>query len=361
VARIDYGGTNGPDGVARRVRYYDDVLARAATIPGVTAAGGINDMPLGGGGGNGTFLILSSIDEKIEMKDFERLFQDKDRTGEADYRVASGDYFKAMNIPVLSGRTFNDGDRFGGSEVAVISASLAKKRWPAESPIGKVIEFGNMDGDLAPITIVGVVGDVHDSNLAAAPRPVFYVDYRQRPSYGRQFNVVMATATPGPVMSAARPLFRQVRGDIPVTMVTIEQMVARSLSQQRFMLVLVGIFGAVALLLATLGVYSVVSSLVAQRSHELSIRVALGARASDIVRLVLMQGTGLALAGTVVGVVFALAASRLLTKLLYEVSPTDPIAFAGVVGALIFVALVASYVPARRAGRIAPMDVLRGG
>ncbi len=360
VASLAYAA-DGPEETARRVQYYDDALARARAIPGVTAAGGAFGVPLANAGGDGTFLILNSINEKIAMSDLERLFQDKTRTGNADYRMASADYFKAMNIPLLRGRMFNDGDRPGAPEVAVISASLAKSRWPSEDPIGKVIEFGNMDGDLTPVTIVGVVGDVREQSLAASPRSVFYAYYRQRPGYARTFTIVMATTTPGPVMAESRRLIQELRTDLPVRISTIEEMISRSLAQQRFMLFLVGVFGAVALLLATLGVYSVISYLVAQRGHELSIRVALGARASDIVRLVLGQGITLALVGTVVGAGVAVAATRLLKRLLYEISPTDPIAFAGVVVLLAVVAVAASYLPARRASRASPMEVLRGG
>ena len=156
-------------------------------------------------------------------------------------------------------------------------------------------------------------------------------------------------------------MFRAVRADIPVRFGTIEEMVDRSLTQQRFMLFLVGVFGSVALLLATLGVYSVISYLVAQRGHELSIRVALGAGAGDVLQLVLRQGLMLSLIGTAAGTAGAFLATRVLRRMLYEVSPTDPMAFGGVILLLCLVALAASYLPARRASRIAPMDVLRGG
>ena len=319
-------------------------------------------MPLNGGGADGTFLILNSIDVKLQMSDLERLFQDKAHTGAADYRIATADYFRTMGIPLLSGRGFTDADRAGAPHVAVVSAALAKAQWPAENPVGKVIEFGNMDGDLTPMTIVGVVGDVRDGGggLSAPPQRVLYSDYRQRGG-GYARTIVLATATPAAVMNEVRRRLRRLRPDLPAQVTTIEQMVDRSLTQQRFMLLLIGVFGAVALMLASLGVYSVISYLVAQRGHELSIRVALGAGGGDIVKLVLGQGVVLALIGTIIGAVGALATTRLLRQLLYEVSPTDPVAFVGVVGVLTVVAAAASYLPARRAARAAPMDVLRGG
>ena len=350
------------DAIARRAQYFGSALAALRSIPGVTAAGGVSDMPLNGGGADGTFLILNSIDVKLQMSDLERLFQDKAHTGAADYRIATADYFRTMGIPLLSGRGFTDADRAGAPHVAVVSAALAKAQWPAENPVGKVIEFGNMDGDLTPMTIVGVVGDVRDGGggLSAPPQRVLYSDYRQRGG-GYARTIVLATATPAAVMNEVRRRLRRLRPDLPAQVTTIEQMVDRSLTQQRFMLLLIGVFGAVALMLASLGVYSVISYLVAQRGHELSIRVALGAGGGDIVKLVLGQGVVLALIGTIIGAVGALATTRLLRQLLYEISPTDPLAFVGVVGLLTVVAAAASYLPARRAARASPMDVLRGG
>jgi putative ABC transport system permease protein len=174
-------------------------------------------------------------------------------------------------------------------------------------------------------------------------------------------NVVIATSGGAPVVAAARRAFRDVRADVPMRFTTVEEIIARSVASQRFMLLLVGVFGGVALLLATLGVYSVISYLVAQRGREISIRVALGAHASDIVRLVIRQGVVLAIVGAAVGGIAALASTRVLRNLLYSVSTTDPLAFVGVLVMLCVVALVASYVPARRASRLEPMDVLRGG
>jgi hypothetical protein len=261
----------------------------------------------------------------------------------------------------LSGRLFDDGDRAGAPEVAIINASLARKQWPGESPLGKVIEFGNIDGDLTPMSVVGVVGDTREEELAADPQPAIYVCDRQRPGNGPDINVIIAANGGAPVIGAAREAFRQVRTDVPMRFSTVEQIIARSVASQRFMLLLVGVFGGVALLLATLGVYSVISYLVAQRGREISIRVALGARARDIERLVIVQGVALALIGAALGGVAAFASTRVLGTLLYSVSATDPTSFAGVLAGLCAVALAASYLPARRAARLEPMDVLRGG
>ncbi|HEX6806579.1 MAG TPA: ABC transporter permease [Gemmatimonadaceae bacterium] len=347
--------------LGRRSVYYQQLAERALAIPGVTSVGISDAPPFSNGSSNGTFLVLDNAGIKIVPGDFEALFKDKSRTGYATYRTATGGYFKAMGIPVVSGRVFDATDRAGGPEVAVINAALAHKQWPNGDAIGKVIEFGNIDGDLTPMTIVGIVGDTREEDLAAEPASAVYVDFDQRPGNSNEMFVIMAANNEGSTIAAARRSFPQVRADVPLRFLTVEDIIGRSVDSQRFMLLLVGVFGAVALLLATLGVYSVISYLVAQRGREISIRVALGASASEIVGLVLKQGIVLSLLGAVIGGVAALAATRVLKKLLYQVSTTDPIAFASVLVILCGVALVASYIPARRAAAYEPMDVLRSG
>src|SRR5581483_3388450 len=206
----------------------------------------------------------------------------------------------------------------------------------------------------------GIVGDTRERDLAQAPDPMIYTNYRQRGGNGDMF-VVLSTANEATTIRAARRVFKDVRSDVPMWFDTIERIIASSVASQRFMLLVIGIFGAVALLLATLGVYGVIAYLVAQRSRELTIRVALGASRADVVGLVLRQGVTLAVIGVVVGGVAALGAAQVLKHLLYGVGTADPIAFAGVIIALSAVASVASYLPARRAARLAPMDVLRSG
>jgi putative ABC transport system permease protein len=361
VANLAFDAGDSVVRIARRTQYLDEIVARARAIPGVTAVGVSDAEPFSGGSSNGAFLVLPGTDVKLAPQDLAAMFHDKAHTGYATYRLASSDYFRALQIPLLSGRLFDDGDRAGTPEVAIVNASLARKQWPGESPLGKVIEFGNIDGDLTPMSVVGVVSDTREEELAADALPAIYVCDRQRPGNGPDINVIIATNGGAPVIGAARQAFRQVRTDVPMRFSTVEQIIARSVAGQRFMLLLVGVFGIVALLLATLGVYSVISYLVAQRGREISIRVALGARARDIERLVIVQGIALALIGAALGGVAALASTHVLRTLLYSVSATDPVAFAGVIVGLCAVALAASYLPARRASRLEPMDVLRGG
>jgi predicted permease len=297
-----------------------------------------------------------------DIAEMERLFRTSGMVGYADYRMATVGYFETMHIPLVRGRTFTEGDTRATENVAVISDALAKKSWPNASALGKYIDYSNMDGDTRTFTVVGVVGDVRERGFESDPRATFYGLLRQRPGSAGELYIVMETSgDPSSVIAAARGVVRDIRPDVPPQFRTMDAIVGRSIAARRFTLVLVGVFGVAALLLATLGVYSVVSYLVAQRGRELTIRVALGARSEDIVRLVLGQGLVLALAGIVVGAVAAFAATRLLSAMLFGVGANDPVAFAGVTIVLASAAVVASYLPARRASRVDAMGVLRSG
>ena len=345
----------------REVALYDDVLSRVSVIPGVTRTGGANVFPLAGGSvSDGTYIIMHRIDEPLDFSRFQELFKDPSRSGHAEYRIASAGYFQALNIPLVRGRLFDDRDGPTAPHVALVSASLAKQKWPNEEAVGKIIQFGNMDGDLHPFTVIGVVGDVRESNLAEAPRPTLYAFYRQRPRKADTFNFVMQTSSdPAPIIAAARRTIRELRPDVPPRFRTVETVVSTSVADRRFILVLVGVFGLAALVLASLGVYGVISYLVAQRQRELGIRVALGAQRADVLRLVLGHGATLALVGVAIGGAAAFALTRVLANLLYGVSATDPASFGAVIALLAGVAVFASWMPARRAARVDPMSVLR--
>ena len=362
---LDVSLPSGRDSVwaTQTAGFYDELIGRLKAIPGVREVGGVTVLPLAGeGGGNGTFLIMNGADEPLDMEGFSRLARDPSRSGNAEYRVASGGYFRAMNIPLVKGRLFDERDTRESPHVAVISESLAKKRWPNEDPLGKVIQFGNMDGDLHPFTIVGVVGDVREEGLASEPAPTFYAFYRQRPWVASDFNLVMqGNVENASVIAAARRAVRELRPDVPPRFRTIETVVSTSVADRRFTLLLIGVFGASALLLATLGVYGVISYLVTQRRQEIGVRIALGAQSTDVMKLVLRQGVLLAAIGIAVGGIAALALTRLIRGMLFGVSTTDPLAFGAVILGMLAVALLASFVPARRAAGIAPMSILRGG
>jgi putative ABC transport system permease protein len=358
VVDVSHGGKD-----SERPALYDELIARFRAIPGVEQAGGVSAMPLSGsGGGNGIFLVMSSRDERVALEDFGRLIKIREITGEADYRVAGPGYFEAMNVPLVRGRLFDDRDVAQAPHVAVISSSLAKSRWPNEDPIGKIIQFGNMDGDMTPFTIVGIVGDVRERSLAVDALPTFYSSYRQRPGYAFRFSFVLSgRGDPAGISTAAQRIVREVHPGMPPRVRTIGDIVAGSVADRRFVLSLVAVFGIAALTLAALGVYSVISYLVAQRNRELSIRVALGAQSRDIMRMVVSQGVLLAGLGIVIGAVTAFAVTRLIANMLFGITPTDPLAFGGVVVTLTAVAIVASWIPARRAARVQAMDVLRVG
>jgi predicted permease len=356
VVDVAASGTND-----ERRRLFDELTRRFSELPSVTEVGGANVIPLSGEtAGDGTFIIMNDLSEKLAIEDFRRLRDDPSRTGNAEFRVASSGYFRAMGIPLHRGRMFEERDTHGAPHVAVISASLAGTRWPDQDPIGKVIQFGNMDGDLTPFTIVGIVGDVRERSLAAEPRPMFYASYRQRPSAAWRFNFVLTTSNdPTALVSAAQRVVRDVRPDVPPRVRTIDAILHTSVADRRFVLSLVGAFGVAALVLAALGIYSVIAYLVTQRSREIGIRVALGARSEDVVRIVLRQGLALAGAGIIIGAAVSFAATRTIETMLYGISATDPLAFAGVVLLLTAIAAAASWIPARRAARVDAMEVLR--
>lgn len=338
----------------------DALVARMRALPGVTAVGVTTLLPLTGGGSDGEFLIVDRADDVLSLDDFVRLAKDPDRLGYAEYRVASAGYFRAMGIPLESGRLFDDRDGPTDPVAAVISRSLADVRWPGEDPVGKVIEYGNMDGDLRPYTVVGVVGDVREGSLDAEHRPTFYGNALQRPAALRtRFSLVLATSDADGLVPAARAAARDVAPDVPVRIRTLSEVFSASLAQRRFSLILLGAFAALAVALAITGIYGVISYLVAQRSREWAVRLALGARRSDVLRRVLTRGAWLVGTGVLVGTLVALAATRVLRSFLYEVSPTDATTFVAVALLLAAVSLAASYVPAVRATRVDPAAVMR--
>ncbi|MGI8548150.1 MAG: ABC transporter permease [Gemmatimonadaceae bacterium] len=350
-----------PDDNAR-VRSFDDrLLAGLRAIPGVRAVGGISDFPLQDEGAGGTYLLLNQPNEVKSIDDFVALSKIPSRAGNADWRVASPGYFQAMNIRLIRGRLFGDRDAPDGSvDAAVVSESLVRKQWPGGDPIGKLIQFGNMDGDLRALRVVGVVGDVRDLSATQEPGPTIYAYYRQRPSSAARFHIAIWTSgDPNSLIPSARQVLRQVAPEVPPTFSTVGEIVGRSTSDKRFSFLLLGVFGAKALVLAVAGIYTVISYVVTQRTREIGVRVAFGAHSADVLRLVMGRGAVLALIGIGLGLVAALALTRVSASMLYGVTATDPLAY--LAGALLLatVAVVASYIPARRAAMLDPVEALR--
>ena len=348
------------------ISFMNTVFDRLRAIPGVREVGGVSDLPLAAGGppSDGGFLLLDQQPEFDLAKpaDLARLeyFWNTAPGGHADYCVASEGYFRVLGIPLLRGRLFDERDTADVPHVAIISQSLARATWPGQDPLGRTIEFGNMDGDLRLLTVVGVVGDVRDRSLEALPRPTVYVNYRQRLRGGRDFTVVMRADTPPSVLLAdARRIVHEIDPDVAPRFQTFQDVFSASLDTRRFNLMLIGVFASTALLLGGAGIYGVTAYWVAQRTREIGIRIALGAGRRTVMKLVMGQALVLTVAGIAAGVVGASALTRFLRSLLYEVRPIDPATFAAVTVLLGVVALTASYIPARRATKVDPMVALR--
>ena len=354
-------GVDKDDAKVRRVRYLEDLFARLHGVPGVQDVGGTSNLPLVGFHPDGTYVLMHSGETfPNDQKALEQMFHDKSRTGDAEYAAASAGYFQALGIPLLRGRLFTDADAFTTPHVAIISESLAQQQWPGQDPLGHLIEFGNMDGDLRLLTVVGVVGDVRENKLEHPPSPTIYVDYRQRPQSTSAFNVVIrGSSDPNTVITQARQILRDLDPNVAPKFATFDQVVSGSLAPRRFNLILVAVFAGTALFLALAGMYGVMSHAVTRRSNEIGIRMALGATRMSILRLVLEQGLLTAAIGVSIGIVAAFAVTRTMGSLLFGLSPTDPVTFAGAALLLTTVALLASYLPARRATQVDPMVALR--
>jgi predicted permease len=281
------------------------------------------------------------------------------QTRTANYVAASPEYFRVMEIPLLQGREFTREDVASTPRVTIISEAMARIYFPNQNPIGKRLIFGFPPNGEAPREIIGVVGNVRDVELRQAPAAMMYVPFAQAPFWGTVV-VVRTNLSVAAVAEAIQRDAHAIDKDLPVTDIgAIPQLVDATLEQPRFQTLLLGLFSGLALTLAAVGIYGVISYSVIQRTHEIGIRMSLGAQPSQVLRLVMGQGAKLALAGIVVGIAAALALTRLMRSLLFEVSPADPLTFAGIAVLLVAVALAACYIPARRAMRVDPMTALR--
>ena len=349
-----------PEAMAALAGFHERYLERLRTLPGVEHAGGISRFPLGAGYANGGFLKVRGDEDWSSIDNFRKYAQDPARLGQAEFRVASEGYFHAMDIPLRRGRLFQQGDVAGAEHVALISESLARTAWAGEDPIGRKIQFGNMDGDLRLFTIVGVVGDIRERGLDSVARPTVYADYRQRPRHTSSFTaVVQGPVDPSSLSAAARTALREMNPEMAPRIRAIDEIFSASVADRRFTLIIVGAFAGAALLLAVLGIYGVLSYVVSQRTREFGVRMALGAQRADVWRMVLRQAFLFVAIGSAIGLVAALLVTRLMQTLLYEVKPADPLTFAGVIGVLAVAAFAACQVPAFRATRISPTEALR--
>jgi putative ABC transport system permease protein len=326
--------------------FYQQLLQRIEHLPGVEAVGAVNSLPLTGDAGNSGL----TIEGRPPVSPNER--------PHPAYRVINPDYFRALGIPLQRGRAFTIGDASGSPLVAIINQSAARVFWPNEDPLGKRIR-----PDIVPpdqwLTIVGVVSDVRHASLNVAPQPEVYWPFLQNPD--RRINLLIrTTADPLNLAGAVRSEIRAIDRALPVSnLKSMDELLSDSVAQWRFYTLLLTAFAAVALLLAIVGLYGVISYAVSQRTHEIGIRMALGASPRDVLRLIINHGLVLTLAGVGLGLAAALGLTRVLKNLLFHVSTTDPAIFVGIVLLLAGVASLACYLPARRATKVDPITALR--
>ena len=327
--------------------FYDQLLSRVVQQPGVESAAVTNSLPIGGA--NRLPLLYFRIYGRVQVP--------TSRLPDAEARIVSPDYFRALRIPLRRGRLFDSHDAKGAPEVAVINETLARRFFPNEDPIGKRITLHTVVEEWS--TIIGVVGDVKGSALTAEPYPQIYASYLQSPS--RSMTLVVRTAgDPLAISGSVREQVHSLDREQPLyNLFSFEQVLSSSISKPRFNMFLITILACLALLLAAIGIYGVIAYSVAQRTHEIGVRIALGATHGDVIRLVVRQGLLLAAAGLGIGLLAAIAVTRAMTALLYGISATDPATFLGVALVLGGIAFIASYIPARRAARVDPLIALR--
>jgi putative ABC transport system permease protein len=328
-----------------QAEFFRRVLEKVSTLPAVRSAAVANVLPLDNAE---TPRLTFLIDGRAPLPGGQRL--------PGDYRSVSPEYFRVLGIPLLKGRYLTEGDKADRPLVAVINENLARRYWPnGDNPIGQRLRFsGNRLWE-----IVGIVGDVKHSGLDKQVTPSIFLSYLQTPE-ARMSLVVRTASDPASRIRAVKDQVYAVDKDQPMYKIrTMDQVVAESQSSPRFTLIVLGIFAAVALALAAVGIYGVISYAVTQRTREIGIRIALGAKRGDVLRLVVGQGTAIAMAGVMAGLAAAFALTRLMSSLLFGVSATDPAIFGGASLFLAAVALAASYLPARRAMRVDPMISLR--
>jgi len=327
------------------ITFFREAVERIGRLPGVRAAGAINFLPLTGMASATSFTIVGRPDPGAG---------NKPGTG---VRVVDPNYFRAMDIPLRHGRAFTAGDTQKSPRVLIISETLARRFFPDENPLGKklIIDWN----DNLPDEIVGVVGDILHEGMDAQPEPMIYWPEARMP-YNAMTIVARSERDPVSVASAAIKEIHDMQPDQPVSDVrSMNAVIGESVSRQRFNMLLLAIFAGVALLLAVVGIYGVMAYGVTQRRHEIGIRVALGAGRADVVRMVMGQGLALTAAGIGIGAVAAYALTRLMKTLLFGVTATDPATFAGVALLLSMAAMVACYLPARRATSVDPVVALR--
>jgi putative ABC transport system permease protein len=344
----------------RLAAFFQQLLQRLESLPGAKAAGAISDLPLQGERWSKQFTLtdrpaLASLDD----------------VPSAQYRPVSGHYFEALQIALLNGRLFTEQDTQSSPPVAIVNQVLARRFWANQNPIGKIITLFPPEnliqpGQLPPgyhiprITVVGVVADVHYGGLASQPAPIIYAPFVQNDWTNSMAVTVRVDGDPAKMVSAVRNAVLELDKSQPIANVlTMDEIVAASVAQPWLQSLLVGLFGGLAVLLAAVGIYGLISYSVMQRRGEIGLRMALGADRSTVLRMVLGYVMSLAGVGLVIGLMGAVLFTRVLQSVLFHVKPTDPVIFMAIVVLLLGVVLLAGYIPARRATKVEPVTALR--
>jgi len=333
---------------AQRAAFYTDINRRLESVPGVKSSAVTTNLPLYFQGNSTNISIEGRPDPPPNQEPI------------ITTRVISPKYFETMGIPLLSGRQLTDQDTDDSPNVTVISETMARRYWPGENPIGKRIAFGRPERDEDWIQIVGIARDVRQSDLITAIKPQMYVSYQQIGFFVPRDLVVKTDVDPLSMAATVRKTIWEIDKDQPVSNIrTMDEIAAESVARQRFSMLLFAIFASVALLLAAVGIYGVMSYTVAQRRAEFGIRMALGARKRDVLQLTIGKGLKLVLLGVVFGLAGAFALTRLMASLLFGIGATDPTTFAAISLVLVGVGLLASYIPARHATKVDPIVALK--
>jgi putative ABC transport system permease protein len=336
---------------AKSVAFFDEFAQRISALPGVQKVAYTNSVPLQEGPD-----YLFSIESGAAAN--------RKESYDAQFRVVSPDYFRVLSIPLLRGRELSREDATGAEPVVLINRKMAESLWHNEDSVGQLIWIGKPMGpaaaEPAPRRIVGIVENIREIQLSEPPEPTMYLPYAQRDNASEVNFIIRAASDPLGLVPGVRGALRTMAPDLPISSIqTLDEVLADSVKSERFDAILLTVFGAIALLIATVGVYGVISYSVAQRTNEIGIRMALGATRGRVMGMVLGQGLRLALAGIVVGLGASYWLTRLLRELLYGVKPTDPLTFISVSVVLLAVALAACWIPARRATRVDPIIALR--
>jgi putative ABC transport system permease protein len=332
----------------RRATFLDEMIRRVRALPGVQSAAVASDLPLTFNGNSTIISVEGSPDPPI------------DQWPDVIFRAIGPGYFDTMGIPIIHGRDFADHDNANSKDAVVISEKTAQHYWPGQDPIGKRLKPGSTTSDGPWLEVIGVVKDVRQNDFIAQPKMQMYFPYRQLKDLAPNALVVRTSTEPMSFAASVRNAIWSVDKDQTVADIdTMDHIVAEAVARQRFSMLLLGLFAALALLLASVGIYGVMSYSVAQRTHEIGIRMALGARRADVLQMTVRQGLRLVSVGMILGLAAAFLLTRVLASLLFGISATDPLTFVGISLVLLAVAILASYVPALRATKVDPIVALR--